>query len=106
MAKPWAKKFYKSKAWQRCRASYISKVHGLCERCLAKGETVPGYIVHHKTHLSPSNINNPNVSLNHENLEYVCKKCHDQEHQFGVKKVTREGLMFDSKGDLVKYERL
>ena len=46
MAQDYAKKFYRSKAWQQCRESYISKVHGLCERCQSKGKITPGYIVH------------------------------------------------------------
>ena len=102
MAKAWAKAFYKSKAWQDCRSAYISSVHGLCERCLAKGEYVPGYIVHHKNHLTPTNISDPYVSLNADNLEYVCKHCHDLEHFIKEVDVVGEGLMFDSGGNLVR----
>ena len=47
---------------------------GLCEEC---GEAL-GYIVHHKITLTESNINNPDIALNFEYLEYVCKKCHDK----------------------------
>lgn len=36
MAKEFAKSFYKSKAWKRCRAMYAASVGGLCERCLTK----------------------------------------------------------------------
>lgn len=71
--------FYKSKAWQQCRASYLSK-HSLCERCLEKGLIVPAEIVHHKIYLNEENYKDPSVSLNHENLEAVCKTCHNQEH--------------------------
>ena len=75
MAQEWAKAFYKSKSWQRCRASYIKDVYGLCEVC-----GCPGYIVHHKIPLTLLNINDPDVSLNHDNLIYVCKDCHEREH--------------------------
>ncbi len=48
MAKDWAKAFYKSAAWQKCRDSYIAKRiaadGGLCEEC----QEELGYIVHHK----------------------------------------------------------
>ncbi|MGG3456061.1 HNH endonuclease [Paenibacillus rhizolycopersici] len=94
--KPWAKRFYNSKAWKECRASYIIKVHGLCERC---GK--PGKIVHHKKYLTPWNINDPNVSLNHSNLEYLCQDCHNNEHH-GEDGVTVDGLMFDEEGNLVQ----
>lgn len=80
MAQEFAKKFYKSKAWLKCRGSYtanrITIDGGLCERC--KGRI--GYIVHHKIKLNKSNINNPDISLTHCNLEYVCKQCHDDDH--------------------------
>lgn len=96
--KPWAKKFYNSKAWKECRASYIVRVHGLCERC-----SKPGKIVHHKKYLTPYNINDPNISLNHNNLEYLCQDCHNDEHH-GEGEVVGRGLMFDEEGNLVQKE--
>ena len=80
MARDFAAKFYKSAAWHRCRDGYISHRisvdGGLCERC----HDHPGYIVHHKVWLTPENIGIPEVSLNWDCLEYVCKDCHDDEH--------------------------
>ena len=105
MAKPFAKRFYSSKAWKDCRASYISSVNHLCERCIADNKMVTGYIVHHKIVLTPLNIDNPNVTLNHEHLEYLCKQCHDQEHGVGAEgKVVRDGLKFNEYGELVEDE--
>jgi hypothetical protein len=95
--KPWAKKFYASKAWKECRSSYITKVFGLCERC-----SKPGKIVHHTVYLTPDNIDDPNVSLNHRLLEYVCQDCHNQEHHGSAEQLIEPGLMFDSGGDLVQ----
>lgn len=99
MAKEFAKKFYRSSAWQKCRASYIKSVYGLCERC-----NKPGYIVHHKILLTPNNINNPDVTLNWANLEYLCLDCHNLEHNFEREKksVTRAGLKFNENGELVE----
>lgn len=51
MAKEWAKWFYNSTTWKKCREGYIKSVNGLCERCLDKGMIVPGKIVHHKVYL-------------------------------------------------------
>lgn len=76
-----AESFYKSKAWQDCRAAYVKRVGGLCERCLARGMYVPGVIVHHKTHITPNNINDPSVTLNPDNLELLCRDCHGIEHR-------------------------
>lgn len=88
--KEFAKHFYKSKTWQRCRQAFIAERiiidGGLCQRCY----TAPGYIVHHKVHLTPKNINNPNITLNHSNLEYVCHDCHNDEH-FGSRMKTQIG---------------
>lgn|SRR5690554_4519877 len=91
-----AKKFYKSTAWKKCRESYIAKVHGLCERCGS-----PGKIVHHKIYINSENINDPNVTLNHSNLEYLCQVCHNKEH-FEKYSPIREGLTFDDEGNLIE----
>ena len=81
-----AKKLYKSKAWQHCRAAYISKAGGLCERCLAKGLIAPGEIVHHKIYIDANNISDPNVTLNFDNLELLCRICHGNEHRKNQKR--------------------
>lgn len=94
MAKDWAKAFYKSVAWQKCRAAYIQSVFGLCERCQR-----PGDILHHKELLTPQNINDPNVTLAWENLQYLCQECHNREHGLNS---TADGLMFDAVGNLVE----
>lgn len=71
--KDFAYSFYRSAAWKKCRQSYIDKRilidGGLCEECHERA----GYIVHHRTLLTPANIRDPEVSLNHANLEFVCK---------------------------------
>ncbi|WP_026885395.1 HNH endonuclease [Clostridium beijerinckii] len=98
MAKIFAKRFYNSKEWKKCKASYIKSVNGLCERCER-----PGYIVHHKKGLTPNNINNPNITLNHNNLEYLCLDCHNAEHDFNREKrsATKKGYKFNDKGELI-----
>lgn len=76
-----AESFYKSKAWQDCRAAYVKRVGGLCERCLASGIYSSGEIVHHKTHLTPENISDPEIALGFDNLELLCRDCHGNEHR-------------------------
>mgnify|MGYP001030230818 CR=1 FL=1 len=92
MARDFAKAFYNSKQWKRCRAAYIAQRRaidgGMCETCHEK----PGYIVHHKTELQPWNINDPDVALSFDNLKYDCHICHNKE---GMK---------DSVEGLVEYE--
>ena len=103
MAKEWAIKFYKSTTWKKCRESYISTVFGLCEECTRQGKEVSGYIVHHKISLTPANIDDANITLSHDNLEYLCLECHNKEHGICTHgDVLREGLMFNIYGELVK----
>jgi len=96
MSKAYARKFYNSAAWKKCRKSYFDYRHGLCERCQA-----PGKIVHHKTYITPRNINDTNITLNWNNLELVCQDCHNKEHHEKYS-VTKPGLKFDENGRLVR----
>ena len=101
MAREFAKSFYNSKEWIRCRASYIASVDGLCETCLKKQKLTPGKIVHHKVYITPDNINDPTVTLNHANLRLDCVDCHNDEHNPSDYEVTTKGLAFDINGDLI-----
>jgi len=100
MAKDYAKTFYNTAAWAKCRRAYIlSRMMvdgGLCEECY----TAQGYIVHHKIFLDQNNIKNTEISLNFDNLEYVCKQCHDnfEGHGIGHKKV-QSLVRFDAEGN-------
>lgn len=48
----------------------------MCERC----HSALGFIVHHKKYITPENINDPNITLSWDNLEYICQDCHNIEH--------------------------
>ena len=78
--KDFAAAFYKSKAWQQCRAAYLEQTGGLCEDCLAKGIYKPAEIVHHIVEIDPVTITNPEITLNFSNLRAVCRECHAAEH--------------------------
>lgn len=100
MAREFAKAFYNSTKWQRCRAAYIAKRKaidgGMCESC----HEAPGYIVHHKTELTPENINDPDITLNFRNLKFDCHSCHQKEGVAG-QQVGLVNYEFDSEGNLV-----
>ena len=85
MAKPFAKQFYSSKAWQDCRNEYAKRKCYLCENCLRRGIYKPGEIVHHKIELDPVNIEKPEIALNFDNLELLCRECHAEAHSKGIK---------------------
>lgn len=72
--------FYGSTAWKHCRDTYMRSKRGLCEKCLAEGIITPATRVHHKTHLTPENVHDPNIALCFDNLEALCEKHHAAEH--------------------------
>lgn len=94
MAKEYAKRFYDSKAWKDCRKAFMNSKHFICERCGS-----PAYICHHKKHITPSNINDMNITLNWNNLQALCLDCHNVVHGHGTAKV--KGVSFDENGDLI-----
>ena len=102
MAKEFARSFYDGMPWRKCRKAYIAERiaidGGLCEQCHER----LGYMVHHTEMLTPENINDPDVSLNHDKLEYVCKPCHDREEGHFIKqRENRSRCTFDEEGNPV-----
>ena len=68
----------------------------MCERCRKE----PGYIVHHRIHITPMNINNPDITLNERNLQFVCKNCHEIIHGYcGMQKNEHREFTFDQDGN-------
>ena len=76
MSKEFAKKFYKSTAWIKCRNAYFNSKFGICELCGKPGEEV-----HHKKILTAENINDADVTLNWDNLQLLCRSCHNAIHE-------------------------
>lgn len=103
MAREFAKPFYNSKQWEKCRQGYISQRQsidgGICERC----KDSLGYIVHHKVHITPDNINDPYITLGHDNLSYMCHDCHNREHG-GDNSPLRDDVIFNSNGELIRSD--
>jgi len=102
-------KFYQSKAWKDVRKTIWLKQNLLCNRC-HKPVYVDGIsnyidkqyrtigIVHHKIYLDKININNKDITLDINNLEGLCKDCHEKEHNKG--QGIRKEYIFDEEGNL------
>lgn len=90
--KEYAKSFYKSPRWRNTREAYAKSVGGLCEECLKHGLYNPGEIVHHIRPITPDNIDDPNVTLNWDNLILVCRECHSAEHSSNPKRYRIDSL--------------
>ena len=71
---------------------------------LPNGKESVREIVHHKEHLTPENINTPEIALGEDNLELLCRDCHALAHASDLP--ADRGLMFDEDGNLVERELL
>ena len=103
---PFAHRFYHSKAWQDVRSFVWDRAHGLCERCLEKGDLTPADVVHHTVPLTEGNMDDPDVSLNPDRLVALCHDCHTEVHrQLGVGalngRADRARVGFDEEGNVV-----
>ena len=83
--------FYTSWTWRKCRKAFAKSKGMLCERCLKRGVIEPGskdrpLDVHHKIPLTPENVKNPDIALGWNNLELLCKTCHEQEKERRAKR--------------------
>lgn len=96
MAKDYAKAFYASKAWKQCRAQVLRRDLYTCAECYGRAQEV-----HHRTELTPTNINDPMVSLNPDNLVSLCHDCHTKITKGATGDVV-EGYEFDENGNVVK----
>lgn len=95
--KDFARKFYKSKEWQKLRKLALIRDNYMCF-C---GQ--PAKIVHHKVEITQENIYKSDVVLNLDNLISVCKKCHEEIHYgIGIKRNTQKGYMFDETGNIIE----
>lgn len=69
-------KFYKTKTWEKVRENALRRDKYLCQEC---GR--PAEVVHHIIHLTEENVNDPEISLNLDNLKSLCSECHFAEHR-------------------------
>lgn len=92
-------KKYKSKRWQKLRQLKLN-TNPLCERCAKKGIYNAAEIIHHKEYVNDKNYNDDNIFFNIDNLESLCRKCHNEEHF----KSKEKDYLFDVNGDLIKNE--
>lgn len=80
-------KFYCSKPWRDF--AYLRKIEekGICNRCKAVVFDTSKLICHHITELTEGNVDDPSISLSHENTEVICFSCHNKEHRrFGYER--------------------
>ena len=78
---PDIERFYKTHAWRKSRESFHREKGGLCEICLSKGLIEPAVHVHHRKPITPENLSDPSITLDHSNLMALCEQCHQEQHR-------------------------
>lgn len=66
---------------------------------IRSGIKAPAYFIHHKEYITDLNYEDDNVFFNIDNLESLCKTCHNQEHFSDEEKYS-----FNEEGDLIKND--
>ena len=98
MAKEWARKFYRSKAWRTLRAEVLHRDLYSCEECGGRATEV-----HHAIPLTAENIDDLTVALNPALLHSLCHDCHAA-ITLG-RADCADGFFFDADGQLTPPER-
>ena len=75
------KKFYNTAKWQKARELALMRDKYLCVMCYQQGNVIPAEVVHHKIHLNESNVDNPSIALNLDNLISLCSDHHAEVHK-------------------------
>ncbi len=94
--------FYKSKEWQKfINALKLERVNDkgelLCEECGKPIIKAYDCIGHHKIELNDSNINDPTITLNPDNVMLVHHECHNKIHRrFGYSGLRKVFLVYGS----------
>ena len=73
--------FYSSDRWRKCRKVFLQNKGGLCELCLKRGLIKLATQVHHRQHITPDNLDDPRITLDHSNLMALCDECHAEQHR-------------------------
>lgn len=94
--KEYAKEFYTSPEWRHCRDAYMNSVGMMCEMCKESGQYEKADIVHHKIHITPDNINDVEITLNHLNLQALCRH-----HHMLVHSTKQRRYIVDSNGNVI-----
>ena len=76
-----AEQFYKSSTWKNVQALVMRRDKALCVECLKNGIVTPASLVHHIKPITRQNIDDPTITLNMDNLEALCTKCHETIHK-------------------------
>ena len=90
--------FYKSRKWERKRATVLRRDGYLCRECRRYGRTVQATTVHHVHPLEERS----DLALDDRNLVSLCATCHDGMHDRVTGRLTALGEWWRRKvGELI-----
>lgn len=89
--------FYNSRTWRDLSKMYKDLKHNKCERCGDVDDI--NKITHHKEHITINNVNDAYTLTSLDNLELLCRDCHNKEHF----KKDKASYNFDDNGNLINY---
>lgn len=95
MALDYSKSFYNSIRWKKLRLYICQTRNWTCEECGDYGDQV-----HHIIEITPDNINDSDVTLNADNLQLLCERCHNSKRKSDLD--YNPDLEFDEFGNLIK----
>ena len=70
------KGFYRTYAWKKKRMQILARDRHACQECRKHGRYTEAVLVHHIKHLQDE----PALALTDDNLESLCKECHEKLH--------------------------
>lgn len=92
------KSFYRRSAWQAARLAALKRDRFSCQICGQRAQEV-----HHLIELNENNVNDPDITLNLNNLQSLCHDCHtritNEEHKAGEPDAGKD-YFFDANGFL------
>lgn len=77
-------KFYNSRLWRNKRKEILIRDNNECQLCKAFGGYKKANVVHHKKELEYF----PSLALESDNLQSLCRECHEKIHN----RVSKEDL--------------
>lgn len=93
MAKVFSKQFYDSALWRRTRKQVLRQSGYTCHDCGGRATEV-----HHIIELTPSNIDDWDISINPNNLQPLCWDCHNKTTRGSADLV--DGYVFNEQGQV------
>lgn len=82
--------FYKTKKWERIRATALKRDGYMCQCCKAKNQMISAECVHH---IFPKDTY---IDYQYElwNLMSLCNNCHDEMHNHYTGELSKKGMLF------------